>query len=100
MSMKRRALAVVVLGMVVIDFVGYATGCNGHVDSASTGANASDAATASADVDSSDVSQPASADGPYRITCSVFHRDLNAGATEHQRTPIIFTTDKLETQSI
>jgi hypothetical protein len=62
--------------------------CSGQLDSGSS------AISSGAGSDRDGDAGAGGAQGPYRITCSVYHRDLGVGATEHARESFVFMTDE------
>ncbi len=92
-GMERHLFVIAVLAM---------TACSGRLDSAASnvtsGASADGGGASSGDGGSGggDGSQP----GPYRITCSVYHRDVQSGQAQHVRESIVFTTDSPEEKAI
>ena len=97
--MKRGWSAVLVCGVVAVEaaLVIALPGCNGRV----TNEPASSGSPSQVGGGRGDGgARGSTATGPYRITCSIHHRDLGAGVTEHTRTPLVFMSDDAAEKSV
>ncbi len=94
--MKRHSFALVVCGAAIVGAFACVVACNGRVAGGGLGGGWPSDGNGHADGGGA----ASGAAGPYRITCSVYHRDLGAGVTEHARTPIVFMTDEPTEKSV
>lgn len=84
--MRRGLVLGLVLGVVVGLGAAVAIGCSGRISEGTPlDPDAGTAVVGDASV---------AARAPYRVTCSVYHRDLGAGVTEHAQKAIVLMTDQ------